>query len=49
MEKVEKSDEEWRAQLSDLAYKVTRRHGTELAFTHESFPQCPRTFTVVAG
>jgi peptide-methionine (R)-S-oxide reductase len=44
MEKVEKTDAEWRAQLSDLAYKVTRRHGTERAFTNEAFPPGPGVF-----
>jgi peptide-methionine (R)-S-oxide reductase len=37
MPKVTKSDAEWKSQLSDLAYKVTRRHGTERAFTHDNF------------
>ena len=36
--KVAKSEGEWRAQLSDLAYRVTREHGTERAFTHDDFP-----------
>jgi peptide-methionine (R)-S-oxide reductase len=31
--KVRKTDAEWRAQLSDIEYEVTRRHGTERAFT----------------
>lgn len=32
-EKIQKTDEEWRAQLSPEQYQVTRRHGTERAFT----------------
>lgn len=44
MAKVEKSDDEWRAQLSDLAYKVTRKHGTERAFSHDNFPKDPGVF-----
>ena len=47
MDKIEKSDEEWRAQLSDLAYKVTRQHKTERAFTHDDFPDEPGTFHCV--
>jgi len=34
-DKVRKTDAEWRAQLSDLEYKVTRKKGTERAFTGE--------------
>ncbi len=44
MEKVEKSDAEWRAELNDLEYKVLRKHGTERAFTHDNFPKDPGTF-----
>ena len=33
-EKIEKTEEEWRAQLDPEAYRVTRKHGTERAFTH---------------
>ena len=44
MDKVHKSDEEWRAELSDLAYEVTRRHKTERAFTHDEFPNAPGVF-----
>ena len=32
-EKIEKTDEEWGAQLTDEQYYVTREHGTERAFT----------------
>ncbi len=39
MAKISKTDAEWREQLSDLAYKVTRKHGTERAGSHEDFPK----------
>ena len=45
--KVAKSDAEWRAQLSDLAYRVTREHGTERAFTNDSFPKTGGRFHCV--
>lgn len=35
MEKVKKTDEEWRRLLSPEAYKVTRKKGTEKAFSGE--------------
>ena len=47
MDKVEKTDAEWRAQLSELAYKVTRKQATERAFTHDNFPKVPGTFRCV--
>ena len=33
MEKVVKTEAEWKAQLSSEEYEVTRKHGTERAFT----------------
>ncbi len=47
MDKIVKSDGDWRAELDDLTYKVTRRHGTERAFTHENFPKAPGMFRCV--
>lgn len=45
--KIVKTDAEWRAQLSDLAYKVTRQHGTERAGSHDNFPKAAGTFACV--
>ena len=33
VDRIEKSDEEWREQLSSQQFKVTRKKGTERAFT----------------
>jgi peptide-methionine (R)-S-oxide reductase len=44
MDKVIKSDAEWRAELGELGYKVMRKHGTERAFTHDNFPKQGGTF-----
>ena len=44
MDKVIKSDAEWRAELSDMAYKVLRKHGTERAGTHDNFPKDAGTY-----
>jgi len=44
-DKVIKTDEEWRRQLPDLAYKVARKHATERAGTHEDFPKDPGVYT----
>lgn len=35
MEKITKTDEEWKKQLTPEQYKVTRKAGTERAFTGE--------------
>lgn len=44
---VQKSDAEWQEQLSPLAYKVTRKHGTEPAHSHDNFPKEAGTFACV--
>ncbi|MFO8025608.1 peptide-methionine (R)-S-oxide reductase MsrB [Thiohalophilus sp.] len=35
VEKIKKSDEEWRGLLSEEQFQVTRRHGTERPFSGE--------------
>ena len=48
MEKIVKTDAEWKAQLTPEQYEVTRKHGTERAFTgpnHDS--KEPGTYTCV--
>ncbi|MCX7288840.1 MAG: peptide-methionine (R)-S-oxide reductase MsrB [Rhodobacterales bacterium] len=47
MDKIVKSDAEWQAQLSELAFKVARKHGTERAFTHDDFPKVDGTFRCI--
>jgi peptide-methionine (R)-S-oxide reductase len=44
MPTISKNDDEWQKLLSPLAYKVTRKHGTERAFTHDNFPKAPGRF-----
>jgi peptide-methionine (R)-S-oxide reductase len=34
-EKIKKTDDEWRKQLNSMQYRVTRKKGTEPAFTGE--------------
>ena len=46
-DKLRKSDAEWRAQLSDDAYRVTRKHATERPHSHDDFPKAPGRFTCV--
>lgn len=37
--KITKTDAQWQEELSPLAFKVTRKHGTERAFTNDNFPK----------
>ncbi|MHA3916212.1 peptide-methionine (R)-S-oxide reductase MsrB [Halovulum sp. GXIMD14793] len=46
-DKVQKTDAEWREQLSELAFKVTRKGGTERAFTNDNFPKEPGVFRCI--
>lgn len=46
-EKITKTNAEWKEQLSDLAFRVTRRGGTERPFTNDNFPKQKGVFTCV--
>jgi len=46
-QKIVKTDAEWKSQLSDLAFKVTRKAGTERAFTNDNFPKEAGEFACV--
>ncbi len=46
-DKIYKPEADWRAQLSDLAFKVTRKRGTERAFTNNDLPEGPAVFHCV--
>lgn len=49
MTKIKKTDEQWKAELSDEAYRITREHGTESPYSGE-YDQCfePGTYNCVA-
>tara|TARA_B100000780_G_scaffold178876_1_gene125411 strand:+ start:562 stop:918 length:357 start_codon:yes stop_codon:yes gene_type:complete len=47
MFEIKKTDQEWGQILSPLAYKVTRKHGTERAFSHDDFPKQEGHYTCV--
>lgn len=44
MDKINKTDTEWKEVLDTEAFKVMRKHGTERAGTHDDFPKAPGTF-----
>ena len=46
-EKISKSDMEWREQLSDLSYKVTRKAATERPYTNDTFSKAPGVFRCI--
>jgi len=37
MTKIKKTDDEWRQQLSEEQFRITREHGTERAFTGDYY------------
>ena len=46
-DKIVKSEAEWREQLSEAAFRVTRRSATERPFTHDDFPKANGTFKCI--
>ncbi|MEP5758106.1 MAG: peptide-methionine (R)-S-oxide reductase MsrB [Litoreibacter sp.] len=46
-DKVIKTEDEWKTELTELGFKVMRKHGTERAGTHDNFPSAQGTFRCV--
>ena len=44
MQKTEKSEDDWRAELGDEAFRVMRQHGTERPHSHDAFPEEPGVY-----
>ena len=49
MEKIDKSDEEWRKQLTPEQYRVMREKGTERPFTGDYYKTLDKGMYVCAG
>lgn len=47
IKKVTKTDAEWRDQLSNLAFRVTRKSATERPFTNDDFPKAAGKFQCI--
>ena len=47
MSKIYKTETEWKEELSDIAFDVTRKGATEMAFSNDSFPETPAYFRCV--
>ena len=47
MEKIIKSDDEWRQILTEEQFRVTRKHGTEPPFLAPSMTSMMPVFTIV--
>ncbi|NOX72689.1 MAG: peptide-methionine (R)-S-oxide reductase MsrB [Alphaproteobacteria bacterium] len=45
--KITRTEAEWRAQLSDMAFKVARRGATEKPFSHDNFPKSTGLFSCI--
>lgn len=47
-DKIIKSEEQWRRELTPEQYHIAREKGTERAFSHPGFPKSPGRFHCVA-
>ena len=47
MSKIYKTETEWKEELSDIAFDVTRKGATEMAFSNDTFPKSPAYFKCI--
>jgi len=47
MARIVKTDAEWRAQLGELAFRVTRQQATERPFSHDETPEGAGTYRCI--
>ena len=47
MSKIYKTESEWKEELSDIAFDLTHKGGTKIAFSNDNFPKTPAYFKCI--